>query len=47
MSEGIGIDIPSPSDFVGANPTSPEQVIDVLPRTLQVRHRVGDGHQRG
>lgn len=46
MSEGIGIDIPSPSDFVGANPTSREKVVHMLARTLQIRHRVGNRHQR-
>lgn len=47
MSERIGIDVPASSDFVRLYPTSGQQVIDVLPGTLQVRHRVRNGHQRG
>ena len=47
MSEGIGIDIPSPSDFVGANPTSREKVVHMLATALQVRHGISNGHQWG
>lgn len=47
MSKRIGIDVPASSDFVRLYPTSGQQVIDVLPGTLQVRHRVRDSHERG
>lgn len=47
MSEGIGIDIPSPSDFVRLDTASSQQVIDVLTRTLEIRHGVRDSHESG
>lgn len=47
MSEGIRINVPATPNFVGFDSTRREQVIDVLPRTLEIRHRVGNGHQRG
>lgn len=45
MSEGIRVDISTATNLIGLDSPRPEQVIDVLPRTLQVRHRVGNGHE--
>lgn len=47
MSEGISVDIPSPSDFVGLDSSLREQVIDVLPTALEIGHGISDGHERG
>ena len=47
MSEGIRIDVPATPNLIGLDSTSREQVIDVLPRTLEIRHRIRDGHARG
>lgn len=47
MSERVGVDIPSPSDFVRADTSSLQQVIDMLSGALEIRHGVGNGHERG
>lgn len=45
VSQRVRVDIPATPDLIGADTSSREQVIDMLPRTLEIRHRVGDGHQ--
>lgn len=47
MSEGIRINVPATPNFVRLYPSRREKVIHMLPRALQVGHRVRDGHERG
>nr|WP_147346404.1 site-specific integrase [Bifidobacterium pseudocatenulatum] len=46
VSERIRVNVTPTPDLVRLDTASSQQVIDVLPGTLQVRHRVGNGHER-
>lgn len=47
MSQRVRVDIPATPDLVGADASSREQVIDMLSGALEIRHGVGNGHERG
>ena len=47
MSEGIGVDVTATPDLISANPSSRDKVIHVLATALEIRHGVGNGHERG
>lgn len=46
MSEGIRVNVPATPNFVRLYPSIREKVIDMLARTLQIGHRVGNRHER-
>lgn len=46
MSERVSVNVPATPDFVRLYPSIREKVIHMLPRALQVGHRVGNRHQR-
>lgn len=47
MSEGIRVNVPATPNFVRLYPSRRQKVIDMLARTLQVRHGIRDSHERG
>ena len=47
MSERISVDITPTPNFVRLNSPRREQVIDMLSGALEIRHGVGNGHERG
>lgn len=47
MSERVHVDVSTATNLIGLDSPRPEQVIYMLATALQVRHGVGDGHERG